>query len=458
MKKIFLGFLLVALMMTGCRGKDITDENQMISGSAIREENRTEKQEDWEDTIEKESVPYLVEKVKTVSVGVDLQGSLEYSSEMVQGDDSSYYYFREKKKKLVFYRDHKIKVCEMEKPKGEIWGFVKYKNCIWLRMEKGSDDWIAALHIDTGRLQFVKEIASPDIERVVFYRNCFYYITDENHITRYNLQGKKLNAFSIGKGEGDFPDTAETLSKEQVEFQKIIDEKIYYTVCMPEAGGTTKIMRCDLDGSKQEILYQYTRGEEEKEWCRRLSSTQMTIYHDHIYMLDVYGTYSSFYRIPLHGGNIEKITGRSVEKFSLSDNEIFCLENGQAEGLYMVSEDLTAEKKLSGEHQVKCFVVGDDNVYFVDKDAQGIYKVSVKEDAAPQKLTDISASELYYSEGCLAAKRRMEKDERKIEELAENDIEPNRDYAPEYCWLNSNGDIIGVLESVKLNESKYYYW
>ena len=46
----------------------------------------------------------------------------------------------------------------------------------------------------------------------------------------------------------------------------------------------------------------------------------------------------------------------------------------------------------------------------------------------------------------------MEEDERKIEELAEYDIGPNRDYAPEYCWLNSKGNIIGVLESVKLKK------
>lgn len=99
MKKIFLGFFLVILLVTGCCGKDITDENQIISGSAIGEENRTEKQEDREDTINRESVPYLVKKVQDFLVGVDLQGSLEYSSEMVQGDDSSYYYFRERGKK-----------------------------------------------------------------------------------------------------------------------------------------------------------------------------------------------------------------------------------------------------------------------------------------------------------------------------------------------------------------------
>lgn len=463
MREIFFSFFLVILLITGCCGKDITDEDQMISGnaisgSAIGEENRTEKQADREDTINKESVPYLIKKVKDSSVGVELQGSLEYSSEMVEGDDSSYYYFREKEKKIVFYRNNKIKICEMEKPKGEIWGFVKYKNCIWLQMEKESNVWVAALNINTGQLQFIKEIDSPDIERVVLYRNYFYCITDENHITRYNLRGKKINAFSIGKEKVDFPDTAEMLLKKQVEFQKIVDGKIYYTVCMSEAGGTTKIMRCGLDGSKQEILYQYTRGEEEKKWCRRLSSTQMTIYHNYIYILDVYTTYGSFYRIPLHGGNIEKITRRSVEEFSLSGNKIFCLENGKAEGLYMITEDLEVEKKISEEQQVKCFVVGDDNVYFVNKDAQGIYKVSIKGYVAPEKLTDISVSQLYYSDGCLVAKKRMEEDERKIEELAEYDIGPNRDYAPEYCWLNSKGNIIGVLENVKLKKSKYFYW
>ena len=46
----------------------------------------------------------------------------------------------------------------------------------------------------------------------------------------------------------------------------------------------------------------------------------------------------------------------------------------------------------------------------------------------------------------------MEEDERKIEELAEYDIGPNRDYAPEYWWLNSKGNIIGVLEGVKLKK------
>lgn len=75
----------------------------------------------------------------------------------------------------------------------------------------------------------------------------------------------------------------------------------------------------------------------------------------------------------------------------------------------------------------------------------------------PEKLNDISVSQLYYSDGCLVAKKRMEEDERKIEELAENDIEPNRDYAPEYCWLNSKGNIIEVLESVRLKKSKYFY-
>lgn len=76
-------------------------------------------------------------------------------------------------------------------------------------------------------------------------------------------------------------------------------------------------MRCNLDGSGKEVLFQYTRGEEERLWDRRLSNNVMTIYHDYIYMLDVYDTYGSFYRIPLHGGNIEKITGQSVKTFEL---------------------------------------------------------------------------------------------------------------------------------------------
>lgn len=94
MREIFFSFFLVILLITGCCGTDITDEDQMISGNAISgstigEENRTEKQADREDTINKESVPYLIKKVKDSSVGVELQGSLEYSSEMVEGDDSS---------------------------------------------------------------------------------------------------------------------------------------------------------------------------------------------------------------------------------------------------------------------------------------------------------------------------------------------------------------------------------
>ena len=40
----------------------------------------------------------------------------------------------------------------------------------------------------------------------------------------------------------------------------------------------------------------------------------------------------------------------------------------------------------------------------------------------------------------------------------EEEIEVNSDYAPEYCWINSEGKVIGALEGVALNPEKYFYF
>lgn len=450
MKKIFVVTLVLILLMSGCGEKPDTDRNQTASGTSVTTSGSAANKQvaDWEkyeeNSIEKTKVPFILEKIDKHTVGLEMPGKLTFSSEMVQGDDGSYYYFREKNAKFVFYRDNQIKVCEMEKPKGSVRRFVKYKDCIYLEIirkrHKTHNPWLAALHIKTGKLRYLQKFDLEDTPYITFYKNS-YYLEDSNGIIRYDLNGKQRKKFQSGAWIGE-----------------IIDDKIYYTDCDHEPGGKTTIMRCNLDGSGKEVLFQYTRGEEESLWGRRLSYNVMTIYHDYIYMLDDYDMYGSFYRIPLHGGNIEKITGQSVKTFELVGEKIFFLDNIW-ENLYMIKEDLEDEEvNISEEHRVENFVNGHDSVYFVDKESHGVYKTPIEQSASPVQVADITAKQLLFSDGNLIVKKYMKEDEEEINQLYKEEIDVNPDYAPEYCWINSEGEIIGTLEGVPLNPEKYYYW
>lgn len=470
MKRIVVATLVLVLSMAGCAGKSATNENPTASGgSAAASESAVKEQTGSgakcsEDSIEKTEVPYILEKVENHTVGLEMT-ELTYSSEMVRGDDGSYYYFREKgnasggkrKKKLVFYRDKQIKVCEIEKPKGEVYRFTKYKDCIYLEMLRENDSWLAALHIESGKLRYVQKW-TLDFPFIIFYKNSYYGITEDNQIIRYDLNGKQMVKFFLKKKESE-DGPPDVFTEKQTAFQKIIDDKIYYTVYMPGPGGETAIIRRNLDGSGKEVLFRYTRGEEERLYLRRLSQNVMTIYHNYIYILDVYSTYGSFYRIPLHGGNIEKITARSVGTFELKGKNIFFQENTDDEKLYMIKEDLKNEEiNVSGEHRVENFVEGHDSIYFVDRENHGIYKTSIKQPVSPAPVADITARQLFFSDGNLIVKKYMKEDEEEINKLYKEEIEVNPDYAPEYCWINSKGKIIGTLEGVELNPEKYFYF
>lgn len=412
MRKVILLAFSTVLMLSACswKGKEQTYENikqelRVVSGQAV-----DDSEEEIKNASEQDVLSMIKQEIDTTQKGVCLS-QLEFSSEMLKGDDGDCYYFRTKAGKVIFYKNDGENVCELQemKEKQEIESFLKYGNHIYVMLHEQKKGYeFASIDIETGKRHSVKKFDTlPTEYEIIFYKDICYYVEYDNSIIRFDLDGKLIGNFSLGEDEDE----------KITGIQCIVDDKIYYTVSEMEMGGNTTIMRCNLDGTENEELISYSRGEEELLWLRTIEKSEMQIDNKYIYMLDYYSTYGCLYRIPLYGGKIQKVTEKAVRDFDLNEDNIFFVECTDEKKLYKCNGNLTKEECIGTSNYSEVICVGD----------------------------------------YLRVKKDNEDDLEKISDLENRDYKPNSDYAAEYLWLTAEGEVVSMLNGVGLREEDYVY-
>ena len=284
---------------------------------------------------------------------------LTLPTEMTQGDDGNCYYVREKgKNKIAFYCNDGKEVIEI-KFKGDledIERFVKYKNYIYVGfLDKDGYDQLASINIKTGEWEYLFRQELFGDSQIFFYEDRIYCrVADYSDVIYYNLQGKKM---------GTIPWEMELLNgmrnrDEERHIQMIVDGKIYYTVSTLSAkeakkNGINYIYSCNLDGTEEKKLVEYQRlGPVTDKKKRTFFMNEMAMDDKHIYMREFYQQGDSgLYRIPMRGGEIEKVTDGGTGYYKLKDSNIYF----EDDGLYKMSQDLTEETKIFDEEPISNF-------------------------------------------------------------------------------------------------------
>lgn len=374
---------------------------KLIWGSKVKKENKIE--------------PLFREKIDASRQGVEMP-HMRFASEMTKGDDGYCYYFRQKgegkNKKIVFYKNNGIKICETKMPekyqkKGYvISSFVKYGGRFFIEMMQYEDieGILTSVRIRDGKWE--GEIEDTFYNRIIIYDNCFYCCFGQD-LTIIDLQGRE---------------TEISLEKEKEKsVQSIVDDKIYY--CTYEHGGTTTAIRCNLDGSGKEKLFQYRwihwRGGES-------STASLRIDGEYFYLLEPYGGFT-LTRIPMYGGKIKKIAVTSW--FDLSKDSIF-------------------------------YVNDEDYICKVDKELKN----------SPEKVTKsciwYENMPFFCSDGHLMVKKIDEEELEMIDAIweAETDSDEENDilmnYSSDYYWVTENGKIKSIIKGGEFKKEYYelYEW
>ena len=289
-------------------------------------------------------------EIDTTKQSVELS-YLTLPTEMTQGDDGNCYYVREKgENKIVFYRNDGKEVIE-SKFKGDledIERFVKYKNHIYVLIlwPKGvTSHQLASIDIKTGEWEYLFRLNAHSGLQIFFYGDSIYCREDDSSdVIYYNLQGKKMGVWKM--------------DQYLKHLQMIVDGKIYYTESTLTSGeekkpGKNYISSCNLDGTEAKELVSYERLGPVDGKHFLFYSNQMAMDDKYIYMLEDYEETSSYlYRIPMKGGEIEKVTDRLIYDYKLNDSNIYFIDD---DCLYKMSQDLTEETKIFDEEPISNF-------------------------------------------------------------------------------------------------------
>ena len=343
-----------------------------------------------------------------------------FPTEMTQGDDGNCYYLRKKSKnKIVFYCNDGKEVVET-KFKGDLESirrFVKYKNHIYVLIYKGGDDQLAFIDTKTGEWKYLFKLKDDNDLQIFFYEDSIY-CRENNYsdVIHYNLKGEKM---------GTIPWKMELLNgmlnfDEERHIQMIVDGKIYYTVSTLTAkevkkNGVNYIYSCNLDGTEEKKLVEYQRlGPVTDKKKRAFFMNEMTMDDKYIYMREFYEEGDSgLYRIPMRGGEMEKVTDRRLSYYKLNDGSIYF----EDDGLYKMSQDLTEETKIFDGEPIS-------NFFF--------------------------AGEYLMLEGY------DEKEWDDIYDAWDDDIDVSRDYTSDYYLVTLDGEIVSKLEGTDVKYTGHH--
>lgn len=390
MWKIICGMLMMVVLLTACSGSDMSGNQEAEEGNIVNiQENPEDDSEPPIVEVDKEVGPIVSEQVDSTKKGIEMPHTL-YPSQVVQGDDGDCYYFRiieeGDDKRIIFYKNNEEKVCEtkmikkLAKKDYHTGDFVKYGDyffvTLWSKQE--SKQVLATITLKGGEWNILDRDTDMEFENVIFYGDNIYdcYAGD---VWVYDLSGKKIREMEID----------ETTSKRIAKVQCIVDNKIYYYYTERHDVGQTEIKRCDLDGSNKEVLFKYKRDTAD------LDKGMLQIDDKYIYILA-----SSFLRIPLYGGKIERIS-----------------------------------KTLN-------FKLSEDSIYYIGGEKDYIYQVDKELKTKPKAVVKITASDFWYVNDYLMVETENIEEEEIFGTVVEYDEIMRDYYSRDYYWTTTSGDIV----------------
>ncbi len=317
MKKI-LSVLILALFLTSCSRNSTQDQTQdsNVTISDDLQQEFTVK--------ENEKIKHIFEEGKKQKYGVEMVENY-FQNAMIKGEDGNCYYYRRQEKAgketIVFYRNNNEKVCETEVPpnikRHIINRFVQYQDYFFVEFF-ADKQYLSAIRIKDGTWEEI--IESPGaVYKIFIYDNKFICGYGE-HVVVYSLTGEKKE-YDLEK------DNAE------VSIQCIVDEKIYYFYGVEDEENDEsewEVKCCDLNGENKKIIFHYLHNG----W---FYLEDLRFEDQYMYLL----ADSTLFRIPLYGGEIEKLN-RETYFYDISDTYIFFL--GESDGkLYKIKKDLSGE-------------------------------------------------------------------------------------------------------------------
>lgn len=390
MWKIICGMLIMVVLLTACGGSDMSRNQKAEEGNI---ENIQENPEDDSGALfveaDKEVGPIVSEQLNSTKKGIEMVDTL-YPSQVVQGDDGDCYYLRiieeGDEKRIIFYKNNEEKVCEtnmikeLAKKDHHIGCFVKYGDYFFVELwsEQESKQVLATITVKGGEWNILDRDTDMEFENAIFYADKIYdcYAGD---VWVYDLSGKKIREMELDK----------TTSAKRAQVQCIVDNKIYYYYTARHDVGQTEIKRCDLDGSNKEILFKYKRDTAD------LDKGMLQIDDKYIYILA-----SSFLRIPLYGGKIERVA-----------------------------------KTLN-------FKLSEDSIYYIGGEKDYIYKVDKELKSKPKAVVKITASDFWYVNDYLMVETENIEEEEILSTVVEYDEIMRDYYSRDYYCTTTSGDIV----------------
>lgn len=440
---LMLMFSMVFMACTGDRGRRTAfdgSSGSAVSGTATestvladlnREEEESEDDPDMEIVMSKENRPMLSEKVNQKKAGLAIDyWNNGFSTRPTKGDDGNcYYYRRERKKrgKITFYKNNVVKVCETVMPP-------KYEKDYFIRtfLKQGERIWILVAEYDSYELRLIPvtikdgkwgKAVKIEGERIIYYEGWFYSFdsyTSCGELDIIDQEGNTKKLTLLGEKES---------KGKHAELETIIDDKLYY-ILGDEENDKSIVMRCDLDGSHKEKLFQYkgitdTASRHEK---------KLTMDGDFLYLFCHDRTLLT--RIPLYGGEAEEVV--SADWYELTGDSIFYLKDGR---ISRIDKDLKGTPKtVMTVDEVQLPMVTDDWFEPSFLCADGHLITEVFDPKESYKLTGI-----WYEAG--------EEDYRDpiLDEITMN-------YSNAYYWMTEDGKIENIIPGSGLDKEyqKYY--
>lgn len=440
---LILMFSMVFMACTQDQGKRTVSDGSSgsaVSGAATestvladlnREEEEPEDDPDMEIVMSKGNKPMLSEKVnqKKTGLAIDYCNSA-FSTRPTKGDDGNcYYYRRERKKrgKITFYKNNAVKVCETVMPKKYeedyfIRSFLKQGERIWILLADYEcyEERLVPVSIKNGKWGKAVKIES---QRIIYYEGrfySFYSYTSRGEIDIIDQEGNTKELTLLGEKES---------KGKHAGLEAVIDDKLYYILGDEEKDKST-VMRCDLDGSHKEKLFQY------KGTPHRYSRHEKRLAIDGDFLYLFCDDITPLTRIPLYGGEAEEIV--SADWYELTGDSIFYLKDGR---ISRIDKDLKGTPKtVMTVDEVQLPMVMDDWFEPSFLCADGHLITEVFDPKESYKLTGI-----WYEAG--------DEDYRDpiLDEITMN-------YSNAYYWMTEDGKIENIIPGSGLDKEyqKYY--
>lgn len=359
----------------------------------------------------KKNKPMLSKKVDLTQKGIELVCNSEFATGPIKGDDGNCYYYRKERKKrgrITFYRNNAIKVCETVLPEKYeknyfITAFLKQGERFWVQFVsyESNREYLVPVQIKDGKWGKGIKIEG---ERVIYYKGCFYTFFRNDGMV--DITDQKGNTKSL-KYEKD---------EKWATLQTIIDDKLYYIIDERDSINST-VMRCDMDGSHKEKLFQYNRVS-----STSMNNCNLSMEGDFLYLFDPYCDFM-LTRIPLYGGEAEKII--ATDWYELTEDSIYYLD-------------------------------GAGKISRIDKDLNG------RPEFVMQADKDLMGNTFFCTDGYLMVEIYNKEELNKLEtiwkaESNEDYYDINMNYSNQYYWVSEKGKVEDTIPGSGFGR-KYQDW